>query len=112
MDAATLTAIVAVPATVVSVGSALWATVKQRRTEDASLVVQSFQILLENYRDENRDQRNRLKDAEAKIGDLRVQVAHCEADKTAMAQRYEAEIKALQAQLDSIQRQINDSTAS
>lgn len=97
MDAATLTAIVAVPATVVSVGSALWATVKQRRTEDASITLQALTLLLATYQKDNEDLRGRVTSAESRIGDLREQVAHCEADKAV-----------LQTQLNSIQRQIDD----
>ena len=90
MDAATLTAIVAVPATIVSVGSAYWSTIKQRRTEDSSLTFRALELLVKTLQADNNDMRDRLSKAEVIIGDLRVQVAHCEADKDALSRQLNA----------------------
>lgn len=99
MDAATLTAIIAVPATVVSVGSAAWATIKQRRTEDANTTLRALELLIDTLHADNSELRDRVRSLETTAGDLRVQAAHCEADKAQ-----------LQIQLNQMQRQIDAKT--
>lgn len=76
-----------------------FAALRQRRTEEATLVFRAVKDHMDTLTGENRelrerlaaseraradealDFRERLRSAEVTVGDLRVQVAHCDADK-------------------------------
>lgn len=64
---------------------------RQRKTEDAALVVSAQRDHMRLLTDENADLRERLRTAESRIGDqqsqigdMRVAIAHCDADKNAL----------------------------
>lgn len=70
---------------------AAFTTLRQRRTEDAALVVDAQREHMRLLTDENADLRKRLRAAEGRlvdqqgqIGDMRVRVAECDADKNRM----------------------------
>lgn len=104
LDVVTIVAVIGAVTALLSAVFAGWANVKQRRTEDVRLGYETMSTALENYREDNRDLRNRVGKAEERVYVAEQRVT----DLTAKVNRCEADKAVLEVQLHELQRRLGD----
>lgn len=115
MSAVAITAFVGAIGTLVSACLAGWATIKQRRTEDVRLGYDALKTVMETYRSDAEDTRERLRLAEQRVTDLTAELGNttakvnkCEADKALQVIRFERERDQLVERIEHLEGVIGD----
>ena len=90
MDVATVGATVAVTVSVIGGLVSGYAAVRQRRTEDATVVMGAMRDHMQTLTDENKDLRKRVFTAEQHVVELTAATARCESDKEILSRQVEA----------------------
>lgn len=96
MDIATVGVTIAVTLSVIGGLVSGYAAIRQRKTEDATVVIGAMRDHMQTLTEENRDLRKRVFTAEQHVVELTAATARCESDK-----------EILSRQVETLQRRVN-----